>query len=143
MTLKCHGKLEPLGQSRSTPTVKLYKRVSNLGIPSLAGPGNMASSLPGFQLLTCKAAIRVFSPSSQLVIYLTAEKRDRTGEDCGWGGARTFCSFCVLCKGLAHLPLPLSQCCASSSACSGERPRGGVQSGGQQGVPLPDKNRLF
>lgn len=27
--------------------------------------------------------------------------------------------------------------------CSGERPRGGVQSGGQQGVPLPDKNRFF
>lgn len=56
---------------------------------------------------------------------------------------RTFCSFCVLCEGLAHLTLPDSLCCASNSAFSGERPRGGVQSGGQQGAPLPDKNSFF
>lgn len=103
----------------------------------------MASFLPGFQLLTCKAAISLVILSSRLVIYLTAENRD---EGRLWLGRRPapFALFvCCARDSPTSLVLPGSLCCASTSAFSGERPRGGVQSGGQQGVPLPDKNGFF
>lgn len=56
----------------------------------------------------------------------------------------TFCSQCVLYKGFAP-PEPFSPRwpCPKMYGLSGAGPRPGVQHCGQQGVPLPDKNRFL
>lgn len=97
------------------------------------------------KLLTCKTAIRfVFILFSLLGIYLTARNRDWTkiealGSDCAM--TRPFAPFVSLTRDWVLCPF-----LASSKVIgrpSGAGPGGGVQRSGQQGVPLPDKNRFL
>lgn len=97
--------------------------------------------------LTGKTAIRViFILFSLLGNYLTAENRDWTeivalGGYCSDG---TFAPIVYFTRdSLTRALCPLLALSKEICRLSGAGPRGGVQPRGQQGVPLPDKNRLF